>query len=82
MTMLRNDIFSLITEERNKQKQKFGDEPEATRDGLLRILGEEFGEICKEVNQRKSRQAIDKEVLQLAAVCVAWLEDDLHDGAQ
>lgn len=66
--------------ERYSQHLKFGHEPKATQFQMGLILGEEYGEICRAICQRKDRAEIEKEVIQLAAVCIAWLDGDLHWG--
>jgi NTP pyrophosphatase (non-canonical NTP hydrolase) len=75
-------IVAAILEERQKQKRKFSNKPPADHSAFTRILGEEFGEVCKAVNQRKERKEIVEEVIQTMAVCWAWLEGDLRDGDQ
>lgn len=53
----------------------------------LAVLGEEFGEVCKEVVEEiiasdrhlpsfeaEARSKLRKELLEVAAVCVAWVE--------
>lgn len=53
---------------------------EMTQSDRLAVLGEEFGEVCHEVNEgigvnRKVILAkLRKELVQVAAVCVAWVE--------
>lgn len=54
-------------------------DPELTHPERLTILGEEFGEVCHEVNEAIGDKPIDmaklrKELVQVAAVCVAWVE--------
>lgn len=80
--LLNIDTILNLDVERQKQKQKFGDQPIAHENEFIRIAGEEFGEICKEINQRSSDKQIRKEILQLAAVCIAYLDYDLHDGSK
>jgi NTP pyrophosphatase (non-canonical NTP hydrolase) len=63
------------------QKEKFGKEPIATPDDFVRILTEEVGEVCRALNQDNLKQA-QHEALQCAAVCLAWLQNDLHFGRQ
>lgn len=38
------------------------------------ILGEEFGEVCKEVVEDYNYGRLRKELVQVAAVAVAWVE--------
>jgi hypothetical protein len=60
---------------------KFGREPLATHKEFVSILGEEFGEICRAVNQQNSMQTI-KECVHCCAVIIAYIESDLHYGRQ
>lgn len=80
--MQRTEIWDRIVAERQKQREKFGNEPIADVDGLIRIAGEEFGEVCRCINQDYDTKIsrFQKEIIQLVAVCVAYLENDLHDG--
>jgi hypothetical protein len=61
------------------QKKKFGLRPIATDMQAVCILGEEYGEFCRGINQRDQVQA-EKEAIQIIAVTLAWLEGDLHYG--
>jgi hypothetical protein len=38
------------------------------------VLGEEFGEVCKAVIERQDKEQLIKELVQIAAVSIAWLE--------
>jgi NTP pyrophosphatase (non-canonical NTP hydrolase) len=46
----------------------------------LTVLGEEFGEVCHEVNEgigegrKVDKTKLRKELVQVAAVCMAWIE--------
>lgn len=79
---IENQIFTLILEERKRQAEKwnknhswgFGD---CSNDGVEAItksavLSEECGEVAKAVLE-KNGQELKKELVQVAAVCVAWL---------
>jgi hypothetical protein len=70
-----------------KQLEKFGHCPIATPDAFCRILGEEFGEVCREINQgSREHLTIDQigrlkhEAIHCAAVCMAFVQNQLHDG--
>jgi NTP pyrophosphatase (non-canonical NTP hydrolase) len=78
--MISQELFAKLVEERERQHQKFGDDPHATVEGFIRIAGEEFGEVCRGVNQHAKISELKKEILQLACVCIAFLDGDLHDG--
>lgn len=71
-------VYNSLAEERAHQDRKFGMEPLATPEQLIAILGEEFGEICRCICQARSKAELNKEVRQLAAVGIAWLDGDLH----
>jgi len=90
-TIYKLEVYSAIISERRRQVEKWGDQ--FHKDTFwLAILGEEFGEIAKELadnyertfymnNQKdkdtyeKYRSNLKKEIIQTAAVCVAWLEN-------
>lgn len=42
--------------------------------GRLCVLAEEFGEVAKEVNEGSDPELLKAELIQVAAVCVAWAE--------
>ncbi len=44
------------------------------------VLGEEYGEVCKEVCEAKSDEKLKWELVQVAAVAVAWLQSMLQTG--
>lgn len=79
-SIITHDTLDKLEAERHQQRKKFGSYPIASNDAMIRIIGEEFGEICKSINQAKPLSETTKEVIQLAAVCIAWLDNDLHDG--
>lgn len=66
-----------VAAERLKQDIKWGQQDHSL--GLwLAILGEEYGEVCKEVAETQLRPLdvphLREELVQTAAVCVAWIE--------
>lgn len=75
-------IFSLILQERQRQEHllKQGKfpftcaNPEIEDRAKLPVLGEEFGEVCKAINEKMAVEELKSELIQVAAVCVAWLE--------
>ena len=71
-------VYNLLAEERAYQDRKFGQCPIATDHEFLAIAGEEFGELCRAICQRRSAAEINKEAKQLAATCIAYLDHDLH----
>lgn len=60
-----------IVEERRRQDEKWGVQNHGDAYWLA-ILGEEFGEICRDILERGEASA--EELVQLVAVGVAWLE--------
>ena len=38
------------------------------------ILAEEFGEVAKAILENEPEDALEAEIIQVAAVCVSWLE--------
>lgn len=83
------DIFALIAQERSRQRELFRKGKHQFRvcspiisDGLkLAVLTEEVGEVAKEVNENahrastpRRREKMETELVQVAAVAVAWIE--------
>lgn len=64
--------------------------PEGSREERLAVLAEEFGEVSKDVNKIRHGETDDKtgdpvtrddlhqELIEVAAVCLAWVEADLE----
>lgn len=82
-------ILDAILDERERQetlihagKFKYScDSPQLTHLRKLSVLAEEFGEAAKEVNdmaeygeEYQRRMKLRAELIQTAAVCIAWLE--------
>jgi NTP pyrophosphatase (non-canonical NTP hydrolase) len=65
-------IFEAIREERTRQDSRWGRQEHG---GLywLAIAGEEFGEVARALVEGDEEQ-VSRELIQLAAVVVAWLE--------
>lgn len=85
--MLRSDVYALIDGERESQDRKFGgaENPNSILPGndwwkKLAVLGEEVGEVNNAVLEHfftSARSAhLRAELVQVAAVAVAWLESD------
>lgn len=82
------NILRSVWEERQRQEElkargKFAytcADSEMSNPERLSVLGEEFGEVCHEVNEAigpgrmLNREQLRKELIQVAAVCVAWVE--------
>lgn len=80
--MKRDDIYTLINAERERQNAKWI-RPDGWRDHnfiKLTVLTEEVGEVAQEClrladgDMRASDQSLLTELVQCAAVLVAWLE--------
>jgi NTP pyrophosphatase (non-canonical NTP hydrolase) len=66
------DPLQRVLEERARQDRKWGEQNH--RDlRWLPILTEESGEVSKAINEEKPDQ-VEKELVQVAAVAIAWLE--------
>lgn len=81
--MDRAFVYRLIDEERKWQDQKWGREPDGwTSHPLVKlaVLTEEVGEAAKACLEGKRLDA-HAELVQVAAVAVAWLESFDTDGA-
>lgn len=73
---VRERILAKIHWERERQHQKFGRQALNHNPGLaMFILTEELGEVAKAALDREGFDALQKELIQTAAVCVQWLED-------
>jgi hypothetical protein len=77
----RNEIFELINLERDKQDAKWGALPRHLSDVVwLTILMEEVGE-CAQAILKRDWDNLKAEIIQVATVAVAWLEDsENHDN--
>lgn len=73
MSVLRERIYESINEERSRQDEKWGADRHLSDFLWFTILGEEHGEVAKEVLEHCD--GLRDELVQVAAVAVAWLED-------
>jgi NTP pyrophosphatase (non-canonical NTP hydrolase) len=81
--MNRHRIFQLISDERTRQRRKWNQPHEWGRGDCsslnvapivkAAVLNEECGEVAKAVLE-KDNASLKTELIQCAAVCVAWLE--------
>lgn len=75
--MLRSYIFRLIDEERSRQHELHGDHTPANPDldvyKKVAFITEEVGEVARAV-QDSDRDNLIEELVQTAALCVAFLE--------
>lgn len=77
--MRQKEALGAIVFERMSQEKKHGDEscasPSNTDAKRLAILVEEVGEVAKAMTYDNGNEdELQKELVQVAAVCVAWLE--------
>ena len=49
-------------------------EHQFTNDACFRVLGEEVGEVARALNEGSSVEHLREELVQVAAVCAAWIE--------
>lgn len=74
--MRDDEAYHAIYEERNRQDEMFGEHAgfdKQTADRSVVILAEEFGEVARAVYECDPENLVE-ELVQVAAVCVAWLE--------
>lgn len=76
--MTIENVLFLIKEERQRQDKKWGSNRQLNSLLWAVILGEEVGEVANAVLEQeygtKTLDDLKKELVQVAAVCVAWLE--------
>lgn len=81
----RNEVFTLIRAERHRQEQLFKSgtltfrvcDPDVAYGHKLAVLVEETGEVAEAILEQTEASGLDdlrKELVQVAAVAVAWLE--------
>ena len=68
----RTRIYQLITNERARQDMLHPNRMVAH--APLAALGEEFGEVCRDVFEENEENLV-RELVETAAVCVRWLEE-------
>lgn len=72
------DAFERIAAERRRQVEKWGAYHDPGDGVLLAVLVEEVGEVGKALNEHwpapMRDHEIEAELVQVAAVCVSWLE--------
>ena len=84
VNIIQHAITTKILKERYSQDQKWGEQNHSDLKWIS-ILGEEFGEVCKEVTEDNPateriksssdcQRDLKKELIQTCAVCIAWLE--------
>jgi len=78
-----NSILNEVLAERERQDKKWGGVPGIDRlddHTYAAVLGEEFGEVCQAWLQREVKE-LRLELIQVAAVAVAWIEEIDNGGA-
>lgn len=81
---VRMRIYEEIDNERDRQDAKWGGIPGRERRDdhtYAAVLGEEFGECCKAWLER-DMVSLREELIQTAAVAVAWIEELDNGGAR
>lgn len=84
--------WDAVRKERKRQIKKWGHQRHSNL-GWLAIAGEEYGEVARAVTELAARwlfepsharwrKRLRKELTQLTAVCIAWLEDMGADEAE
>lgn len=75
MRMTIQQAIHLVIVERRAQDEKWGKEFHGRPDERwLAILAEEFGELAQAFLQENSDEDIERELVQVAAVAVSWLQ--------
>lgn len=73
------DIFYLLQQEELKAEAKHGTDGEpVTRERFMSILAEEVGEAATEINKCHSNLLLQAEVIQIASVCIRFLQGTLR----
>jgi NTP pyrophosphatase (non-canonical NTP hydrolase) len=75
--MTRANVLQAVLAERERQDKKWGDQTHNSDDRWTVILTEEVGEVAREVYEKRSAGMFE-EVIQCAAVCMAWGEAYLN----
>ena len=69
---LRSSIFDAISAERSRQDEEHGQT--LAIDRIPAVLGEEYGEVCRSLNDKEPMRRLVAELVQCAAVCVKAIE--------
>ena len=73
----RATVLQAVLAERERQDSKWGDQTQNTDEHWTVILTEELGEVAREVYEKRSAGMFE-EIVQCAAVCMAWGEAYLN----
>ena len=75
----QTEVWEMICRERQRKIDKFGTTQNLTPQDWLMALGEEMGETCRAVHdavyEDGDEAAVTAELVQVAAVALAWLEE-------
>ena len=74
----RDYILELVYLERSRQDKKWGYPRQVSDELWYTILGEEVGEVARGILERDVDNLKD-ELVQVAAVCVAWLQNIMEE---
>lgn len=77
-TIFREKIMNAVAAERQRQNEKWGEQNHESLKWLA-IAGEEFGEVAKDILE-DNKPLMLKEIVQLIAVLVAWMECEMRHG--
>jgi hypothetical protein len=80
-TVGRDTAIGLVIAERQAQAEKWGEDGNKTLSRWVSILAEEVGEVAKVDNKGESTVRGIEELVQVAAVAVAAVEDALRHGS-
>lgn len=75
---VRKDLLAQVDAERERQLERWGEQHHSAGDWML-ILQEEIGEAAQAILQARSED-FKEELIQSAAVIIAWLEDVAKAG--
>jgi len=64
-----------ILEETERQDAKWGSQRDLSRVDWMPILTEEVGEVAKSINDNETIDDLRNELVQVAAVCLQWIDN-------
>lgn len=76
---LRDQAVDLVDQEHDRQHEKWGTQDVSLHEWMT-ILTEEVGEVAMGINDKDDESDILKEIIQVAAVAVAWAERLIAKG--
>ena len=75
---MTESALDLVRAERKRQDARWGAEEQAGDGVMLAVLGEEFGEVCRAMNDlwpnSPDKGQLLEELIQVAAVAIRWSE--------